>query len=709
MEHKEERSALNLHLILFTVILAAAVLWIIFSSEIAETGWENIRAFSDAWTSGDGSAVSLGNSSSGRMILKKRLPGNLAAGDCICFESRDTEFVLTVEERILAEHKPEKNISGAGMGKEFNVFPLKPSDGGRWIQLEYSGVYENGGFIREAYISPAVSYICMSTVQRVGTALMSLLIAFLGMVMLIIYIRIPDKEDMPFNILALGFVAVIAGIWLFGETGIMQITTGRRVLYRAVDRILPVFEIYPFICFINSVTKKKRRIYEATALWVDLALAAVYIGMTVAGIADMGRSFGTVIVFGLIFLILFSVLILSDNFLYCSSNATAPALKEFYPGIAAFAVCALADLVSTFILKLKFIAVGSFTRLGTVLFLFMSLFQFLRWWTRNREGIERDRFINRAMQYAISSVSPDESIRAMLAYMGSELKVGRIGIFEEHENGKYHGSYEWYREGLLSVGLDMIYLPYEGFIDELDRAFAANNKCLIVEDPEEYKNVYPALYNLLKSHNVNNMISGALESGGRLLGVLTFFNAPEDYLEEISEIILLISYFLSQLIMQREEQNRLRFYSYNDQISGALNRAAYNEYVENGLDETLPFGYIICNIDNLGDTNDTGGYEEGDRTVRTMVGIMKDIFGEKNVYRLSGAEFTAFGFETDEGFFDGDVQRVRKAAAAKGIDISLGSVYCANGTMGMERVIRRADGLLRSERNKKLNVRSRSC
>ncbi len=42
------------------------------------------------------------------------------------------------------------------------------------------------------------------------------------------------------------------------------------------------------------------------------------------------------------------------------------------------------------------------------------MIRFIRWWTKDRQITERERFTNRALQYALSSDSPDESIRLML-------------------------------------------------------------------------------------------------------------------------------------------------------------------------------------------------------------------------------------------------------------------------------------------------------
>ena len=325
------------------------------------------------------------------------------------------------------------------------------------------------------------------------------------------------------------------------------------------------------------------------------------------------------------------------------------------------------------------------------------MLQFLSWWTRDRADIERERFINRTLQYAMSSNSTDENIRSMLDYMGKELMARRICVFEEQGNGKYRGTYEWFREGEKPAGIDLIYLPYDGMVDELYKSFKTNDGHLIADSPEAYKTVNPKFYNFCMQYSIKNMVAGPLESSGSLNGFLAFVDSPAEFLEETAHIINIVSYFLNQLIVQREEQERLRYYSYNDAMSGALNRRAFNEYLEDGLDMSQAFGLFICHINGFDETNRKRGYEAGDKLIIDTVHAVTEVFGKENVYRIGGAEFAAFGYETDESFFDSDVERVRSLTDDMGVSLSAGAVYCAYGAMDIKKVIRHANELLRND------------
>ena len=77
---------------------------------------------------------------------------------------------------------------------------------------------------------------------------------------------------------------------------------------------------------------------------------------------------------------------------------------------------------------------------------------------------------------------------------------------------------------------------------------------------------------------------------------------------------------------------------------------------------------------------------------------LMEVFGKDNVYRVSGVELAAFGFETEEMFFYNDIERFRKLTLAKGFNVYIGSVYCIYGTKDVQMVIDRANYKLQQEK-----------
>ena len=223
-----------------------------------------------------------------------------------------------------------------------------------------------------------------------------------------------------------------------------------------------------------------------------------------------------------------------------------------------------------------------------------------------------------------------------------------------------------------------------------DRIEELSGRLASSRDTEEFKSVHPALYNLLKSSNINSLVGGPLENSGRLTGFLVLLDIPMADQEAAAEVISLLTYFVTQLIAQREEQKHLKYYSYNDPRCGAGNRRAYKEFLDEGLDKSSAFGYVSCRIKDFAEISSNRGYEAGDNVLADTAKCLSEVFGNENVYRLGGGEFAAFGFETDESFFDSDMARAGKLISDRKINVAIGGVYCTYGTMNMNGVVKRA-------------------
>lgn len=79
---------------------------------------------------------------------------------------------------------------------------------------------------------------------------------------------------------------------------------------------------------------------------------------------------------------------------------------------------------------------------------------------------------------------------------------------------------------------------------------------------------------------------------------------------------------------------------YVDQLTGAANRHALNQYVDELAVTTVPFAVTIVRISGIEEINRTLGHFVGDETLRRVAGAMRDASLEVDqVGRLAGAEF----------------------------------------------------------------------
>lgn len=696
---------------LYTVLQIAATVLMVFISfwtadELGLFGKNgNVRSFYTDWVNSAGEMVSLENIRTvnpGETIrLTKKIPGSVTDEDCLCFELKNINIRLYIDEHELYSFQTRDNLSGRGYGCSFHMPGIAKTDGGHMVTMELWGIddkYKSGAVVN-MYLAPALDYVRLNVRDRFIPFLLSILIFFFGLALLIMGQRIRDKQALPFDAGALGLTALLVGIWVTLDTNVVQLLFGAVYTTRGLDKTLIFLTGYPLIAFINSYTRLRRMRYQHIAFGISIGSVFLEIILRYAAGIDMAYSFTRIALAVLVMFVALIIVLFVDNAIYSANNGLALDFKALYLGGIIFLSGCLVDAIFYLLRLNRGDSFGSFTRVGMLLFLLIMLHQLFNWWSGNQKSVERDRFVNNMLQYAVSSELPDSNIKSVIDYMGTELQARRIVIFEERGIGKFRGTYEWHKEGIEAGGVDLMYLPYEGLVDDLLKTFRANDRRLIIDDPEIYRSVNPTLYNLLKSNNVTTLVASPLESNDKLVGLFAITGAPKEKLKDASEILGLTSYFLSQLLVQREEQERLRFYSYNDSLTGALNRRAYKEYIDKGLDKASAFGFLMCDIEGLEDANNTKGYEAGDMMVKDMVGVLSDVFGIKNVYRLGGAEFAAFGFESEEGLFEADVERVKKLAGDKELRVSIGAVYCAFGTMSMTRVINRASELISEQKS----------
>ena len=79
---------------------------------------------------------------------------------------------------------------------------------------------------------------------------------------------------------------------------------------------------------------------------------------------------------------------------------------------------------------------------------------------------------------------------------------------------------------------------------------------------------------------------------------------------------------------------------YRDTLTGAYNRVAYERVLSDAV--------AIVDLDSLKYINDTYGHRAGDNKLRELSDSLRAVFGDDNVFRLSGDEFVVTGVHMPE-------------------------------------------------------------
>lgn len=101
----------------------------------------------------------------------------------------------------------------------------------------------------------------------------------------------------------------------------------------------------------------------------------------------------------------------------------------------------------------------------------------------------------------------------------------------------------------------------------------------------------------------------------------------------------------------RESETQMRIMSIRDELTGLLNRRAYEEELASSINTGIPENlvFISADVNELKNVNDTLGHMAGDEMIKGAADCIRDSFGKKgSVYRIGGDEFCAIIIANDE-------------------------------------------------------------
>ncbi len=469
-------------------------------------------------------------------------------------------------------------------------------------------------------------------------------------------------------------------------------------MVRALDYGLLLLAPYPMVVFVNSITKQRKVGYVMTEFMVS-AVATVIV-LYARNVKQMDLHNLTVVIHSSILIAAGIIIVdLVQNYRYCKASGQSTDLKLLYIAMAFMIGGGILDMIIYVFMDKRRVDGGFFLRIGLALFVVVMLYQIAIWAGHEKKQTEKDHFINDLLTYSMAGGSPERSINKMLEYTGRELHADRAFILEEMKDGSFAATYEWCKDDITPMGERMDSVPFKGGLDLWFKKFNSG-QTVVIEDVEDYKEESTVIYNNFKIGGVHAVVADQLAIDSTHIGCFGLVNPPRERAKDVSDIIKLISFFLAVTLRQRNNHALLRQYSYRDQMTGVMNRRALEEFEEEKLDRSKPYGVLMADINGLKRANDRMGHDAGDHMIRDVASALAEVFGKDNVYRMGGDEFLAIGFSSSESGFIQNKRTLELLLNSKKRSASIGYVYMPEGGEDFEAVKKQADTLMYKDKQR---------
>lgn len=269
-------------------------------------------------------------------------------------------------------------------------------------------------------------------------------------------------------------------------------------------------------------------------------------------------------------------------------------------------------------------------------------------------GTTENSYILSGVQHMQEANTLEESAITALENIGQFFRARTVRYWRHDTDNKYYCQHSWSmdtykhsQELKEEESLSIIeWLSNRNWQDEFN-----------ADSPEMMFSESYELYQIMKDRGIANQrwipVSG---SGNRDL--ISIDNVTINF-SNTSFMPSFISFMISEFI-KRDMLENIIHTNYHDPLTGLLNRNSYEEFVANyDEDKYTSLAIVASNINNLKKINTDSGFERGNDYLIQLGKKMQYVFGQKNVYRLSGDDYIVILTDVSKEFMEDKVKELQ--------------------------------------------------
>ena len=315
---------------------------------------------------------------------------------------------------------------------------------------------------------------------------------------------------------------------------------------------------------------------------------------------------------------------------------------------------------------------------------------------QTKEQLDISTVLNKCVMELTSDVDINTAINNLLIVINDYFNADRCYIFEaDYEKDIVVNTYEYAKPG-VSKQIDNLKEVPMSVISEWMESFR-KNQLYYIEGLEQEKG--RESYDILDDQQVDSLLAVPIYNKGKndIIGFLGVDN-PREHCNDAT-LLSSIQYFVTNSLMIKAEQDKLKYLSYRDMLTNIYNRNKYIDVVDGYKNSYIEkIGVIYIDLNGLKAANDKYGHEAGDRLICNAAQVIDDVFPKK-AYRVGGDEFVIICSDIHKNKFNDKIKVLCEKMDKNGVSISLGMLWREH-TKNLQNMLKEADRRMYEEKER---------